>query len=362
MRNTKKIQLIFLMSSLFYGGAETQMRKIVTALNNDERIETTVLIERRWRNNYKDEDSFIENNRNIKFIDMNIVTENQYTRLIKTYAFLIPYFRNNKPEILLSYTLNGLLTLPLCHLNGVKLVYSERNSGETITAKKLYVYMLRKADVLSCNSKSAWNYMTKATKKTIHLINNGIDLPSDILQVKNTAICKLLIPARIHHDKNQKYIIECINKKMNIELYFAGKIDDEGYYNELVQLSKEKEIEEKCHWLGYLKNIDTEYDKYDVVVLPSIAEGTPNVVLEAFAKGMPVIASNIEMTSPLYGDEQLMFSLDDYNGLIKCLDYLDGMSLEKRKEMLKRNREFVETNYSTSAMTKKYIEIIINLE
>lgn len=361
MRNTKKIQLVFLMSSLFYGGAETQMRKIITALNCDERIETTVLIERRWRNNCADEVSFIDINRNIKFIDMNIVTDNQYIRLIKTYAFLIAYFKKNETAVFFSYTLNGLLTLPLCHLNRIKLIYSERNSGESITAKKLYVCMLKNADALSCNSKSAWNYITRATKKTVHQINNGIDLPPDVIQVKETSICKLLIPARIHHDKNQKYLIECTDKKMNLELFFAGKNDDEDYYNELVRLSKEKGIEDKCHWLGYLSNVVAEYPKYDAVVLPSISEGTPNVVLEAFAYGMPVIASNIEMTSPLYEDEQLMFSLDDDNGLIKCLGYLNGLSLEKRKEMLKRNREFVEINYSTSTMTKRYIDLILEM-
>lgn len=361
MRKKSKVKLIFLMTSLFYGGAETQMRKIIRALNTNNQIDTTVLIEKRISVNNDEEQEYIKLNSNIKFINMNITTNNQYVRLLTSWGFILHYLKKNKSDVFFTYTLNGLMCLPICHACGVKLIYSERNSGETITAKKLYVSVLKRVDALTCNSESADNYLKKATGKDVKQINNGIDLPERMLTLSTDRFTKLLIPARIHRDKNQKYLIQCLDRSMNVELFFAGKVDDENYYQELIALCKEKGIESQCHWLGYVKNIPLEYPKYDLVILPSIAEGTPNVVLEAFAYGMPVIASNIKMTAPLYEDKQLIFNLDDMQGVNKCLRYLDSMSGEDRVKMAKRNRCFVENNYSTEVMTNNYINTILGV-
>ena len=52
-------------------------------------------------------------------------------------------------------------------------------------------------------------------------------------------------------------------------------------------------IEKNIIFAGYQKYMRDYYEATDIVVLPSLTEGLPNVVLEAMSIGKPVIATNV---------------------------------------------------------------------
>jgi len=68
-------------------------------------------------------------------------------------------------------------------------------------------------------------------------------------------------------------------------------IGDGPERNRLLALRKNKNM--KVHFLGFQKNAVRFIQASDFIVLPSLAEGCPNVVLEALACGKPVIASKV---------------------------------------------------------------------
>lgn len=96
--------------------------------------------------------------------------------------------------------------------------------------------------------------------------------------------------------KGLNYLLESIslikNKIKDINLIIVGEGDYIGHYK---KLSKYLGIEENVSFLGKLqgKKLVEEYNSSSILVLPSLFDATPNVLLEAMACKKPVIGSNI---------------------------------------------------------------------
>lgn len=52
-------------------------------------------------------------------------------------------------------------------------------------------------------------------------------------------------------------------------------------------------LQDRVHFLGFQPRAPALMDRFDLLVLPSLSEGTPLVVLEAMAAGVPVVASDV---------------------------------------------------------------------
>ena len=72
-----------------------------------------------------------------------------------------------------------------------------------------------------------------------------------------------------------------------IRLHFVGTGDALGLRN----LSHTLGVEDSCHWYGAVphRQVLDMMGKMDVLLLTSVIEGTPHVVLEAIANGLPVV-------------------------------------------------------------------------
>src|SRR5439155_21538076 len=53
------------------------------------------------------------------------------------------------------------------------------------------------------------------------------------------------------------------------------------------------QLEEVIRFAGYRQDMDRIYPAIDLLVLPSLSEALPNVVLEAMAHGRPVVATRV---------------------------------------------------------------------
>jgi glycosyltransferase involved in cell wall biosynthesis len=74
------------------------------------------------------------------------------------------------------------------------------------------------------------------------------------------------------------------------ELWIAG--DGEEREN-LARLAAELDLGERVRLLGHRSDLIDLYQAFDVFVLSSLREGLPNVVLEALATEVPVVATNV---------------------------------------------------------------------
>jgi glycosyltransferase involved in cell wall biosynthesis len=104
------------------------------------------------------------------------------------------------------------------------------------------------------------------------------------------------------------------------------------------------------------------YRRADVFVLPSRDEGMPNVVLEAMASGLPVIASRIAGACDMVvdGETGLLLPPDDAGALAAAVARLAG-DAPTRQSFGRAGRERVERLYSWGSAARAYLDLFAAL-
>jgi len=107
---------------------------------------------------------------------------------------------------------------------------------------------------------------------------------------------RLLIGAigRLSEEKGFDLLIAAVDRLLeqgfDVELRIAGEGDQQDY---LARLIRAKGREDRIRLVGYQAQTIPLYEAMDVFVLSSLREGLPNVVLEAMAMEVPVIATRV---------------------------------------------------------------------
>ncbi|MCX8084616.1 MAG: GT4 family glycosyltransferase PelF [Calditerrivibrio sp.] len=145
------------------------------------------------------------------------------------------------------------------------------------------------------------------------VIPNGVDTQR-YEKISNIPRDKKIITliGRVVPIKDIKTFIRSIrilaNMFNDVEGWIVGPEDeDEEYVKECKDMVKTLSLEQNVKFLGFQK-VDDILSKTKILTLTSISEGMPLVILEAFASGVPVVATDVGSCRELiYG------SLDDYD-------------------------------------------------
>ncbi len=99
---------------------------------------------------------------------------------------------------------------------------------------------------------------------------------------------------RLSPEKGQIFFLkafrEVSTKMTNAQALLIGAGPEE---NNLISYCKSHGLEKRVRFTGHVSNIVDYYQILDIVVIPSHSEGLPNVLLEALAFGIPVIATKV---------------------------------------------------------------------
>jgi glycosyltransferase involved in cell wall biosynthesis len=113
---------------------------------------------------------------------------------------------------------------------------------------------------------------------------------------------------------------------------------------------------------GFRGDLDRYIPQLDLFVLPSHTEGLPNVVLEACAAGVPVVATAVGGTPEVIEDGQSGFLAPpgDAEQLAAAID--EALENEERlREVAFQGRQKVLEAYSFSAQRERYLELFAAL-
>jgi glycosyltransferase involved in cell wall biosynthesis len=103
--------------------------------------------------------------------------------------------------------------------------------------------------------------------------------------------------ARLTEQKGHRYLIEAMPEVLRFfpdaRFIFIG---DGPLFAELDELARSRDVAKAVHFLGFRTDISRLLQNLDLFVLPSLYEGLPNVVLEAMACGLPVVATAVDGT------------------------------------------------------------------
>ena len=133
---------------------------------------------------------------------------------------------------------------------------------------------------------------------------------------------RLLCVARIDRQKNQMALVEALARHPGIMLRLVGPVTQQDYREELEARAAALGVADRVAFVGALKpgspELIAEYAGADAFVLPSRHEPFGIVVLEAWAAGLPVAASDIGGLGRLcaaHPDAAIRFPADDASGL-----------------------------------------------
>ena len=151
--------------------------------------------------------------------------------------------------------------------------------------------------------------------------------------IKNSQKRKFLFIGRDERRKGIEELSEVIKNLnleiLNIEFHFVGQIKNE---NKL----KSKNI----YYYGLIKNTEKIVkiiDKMDVLICPSYSEGMPNVIIEAMARGLAIIATNVGAVSLLI-DNKVGWLIDKDNLIFSLNKSINkACHLENDKLLLMKN-------------------------
>ena len=157
----------------------------------------------------------------------------------------------------------------------------------------------------------------------------------------------LLCVARIDRQKNQMMIVEALAKHPEMTARLVGPVTQQDYRDELEHRAVELGVADRVAFVGALRpgspELIREYAKADVFVLPSRHEPFGIAVLEAWAAGLPVIASDIGGLGKLcsaHPDAALVFKCGDAAGLDGALGKMSRMIAHgEEKKMVVAGKE-----------------------
>lgn len=207
--------------------------------------------------------------------------------------------------------------------------------------RKLFKILFKKADSVISLGGDLTNILknNQVPAKKILVLPNGIPniwISNEVSMHENEKV-KCLFVGRDEKRKGLPILIEAFNKTNNkqLSLSIVGPIDKKQY-------ASKKNIT----WLGAIHEeqaLKAAYDQYDVLICPSFAEGMPTVILEAMARGLAVIATNVGATAELVSSENGFLIAPNSTGEVK--DALARLSknealLSMKKSSLSHAKEF----------------------
>lgn len=177
-------------------------------------------------------------------------------------------------------------------------------------------------------------------------IYSGIDLDrfydADPASDINDKKINLLMVSRLAEGKGFDVLLDALERISNdrVTLYIVG---DGPLHGWLEQEIEQRKLSDTVSLLGYRSDIPSVTAACDVFVLPSYREGTPRVITEAMASGLPVVATNIAgiPEQVVDGESGYLFPPGDDAALAAHLEKLIA-SREQCQAFAKAGRERVQ--------------------
>lgn len=194
----------------------------------------------------------------------------------------------------------------------------------------------------SCNGINLDTFSNnEATQKAKENLQKKLELPNSAFVIG--------FVGRLNKDKGMNLLFEAFNqlklKYNNLYMLMAGPLEPEDAFDQqyIHQLTTDNHI----FYLGKQKDLAAIYTMMDVFVLPSFREGLPNVLLEAAAMEIPMVASNINGCIDVVKHDVngLLFKKGNVNELVTAIEkYILNPQLAKLHGS--KGRAYISTHFS----------------
>ena len=292
--------------------------------------------------------------KNVKFINIknnshNFISKRLITSVLSIFSLYRLFKKLDKnSSVALSFQ-SHIIPIIVCSIFRRKIII--RNSEDAIEAtkyadKKLFAYFILILKIFFYNLSNGIITNSIKSKKSLQNITfnkNKIKLifnPCLKKIIKNKKKLRgnfILSVGRLCKQKNQEMLIKAfpyfLKKFPDYKLILVGHGYDEV---KLKKLCKDLDIKNNVLFYGQIYKPEKFYKKSKLLILPSLYEGLPNVLIEAVNYGLPCISTNCSGSEDILTKKYGIFiSKNDHKSLAKKMTF----SITNYKKILSNNEQ-----------------------
>ena len=215
--------------------------------------------------------------------------------------------------------------------------------------------LLSMPDAIAVNSRSALEQVRKAAlvdPARMYFLPNAIDLEAYSRAAVETGGCSAIFVSRLLPAKRADVFLRALAKARSAEPAVRGTVVGYGPEEDsLRRLAVELGLESGVEFLGFRGDAASLLQNASMFVFCSESEGTPNVILEAMAAGLPVITSPAGDAAELVeaGECGFVVPFGDVDATADAMVRL-ARSPELRRTLGRSGRDYVVENRATAGL------------
>lgn len=361
------MRILFVISSLAYGGAERQtilLSRQLARLGHEVGIYTltadTARIDELAGSGVK-----VSVDRKRRRLDLGVVRR------------LRRHILSWRPDIVHGLLFDGNLYARLAGWGmQVPVLNAERNDNYAVSLLQRIGYRLTAGlcDGIVANSHAGAEFarrLHRVREDELDVVWNGIDLAEMDARLKNAArpalelfpgdgLKRLCMVASIKPQKDHRLALRVLRRLVDLDpAWRLVCVGDEvtggvqGYKAQVLAELERLQLGEFVRFVGYRRDVPEIVASSDLLLVTSVHEGFPNAVLEAMACGTAVVSTE-------YSDVRRILPVaESVVGSRDARDIADAVlhSYPRRAEIAKAQRRWVEQHATTSASAAALLEV-----
>lgn len=220
--------------------------------------------------------------------------------------------------------------------------------------------MLRRAAVLHAfHEKDLCDFRAYGLKNPIAVIPNGVELPEES-SIRRGRERTILFLGRIHPKKGLHQLLEgwkllSNSQRSGWKLLIAGW-DDGGYLSTLQALVKENDLSSSIDFVGpVFGNRKMELmQTSSALILPSLSEGLPMTVLEAWSHSLPVLMTEMCNLPRGFESRAALKILPEPSDIARGLCEFFSLSDDVRRDIGLNGRTLVEAEFTWQRVSDQF--------
>lgn len=279
-------------------------------------------------------------------------------------------FKEQQPQVMQSFLFhaNVIGTMAAHRARVPHIVTGIRVADPSRWRQRVERWLAPRVDRMVCVSQGVETFCRHTCRfpeAKLQVIPNGIELessasftPARLTELGLAAGRRaLLFVGRLNRQKGLDWLIRDVLPDLLAALpeHDLVLVGDGPERQELIGLADSGGIASRVHFVGWRPDVPAIMAAADVLLLPSRYEGMPNVVLEAMAMGLPIVATRAEGVVELLGTaaEEQACAAGDVDGFRERVVRLIADQPFSR-QIIKENHARVAQKFSLTAMIQAY--------
>jgi len=346
----KKINILQLVTGLTVGGAENVVLSLAR-YTSKEKFNTYVLALSK-----KDEllSEFIKHDINTTILRKS----NSFVDFISMFKSLNSFIKKNNIQLVHAHMFHSLLLVSLVKvLNpSLKIVYTSHTLIKGFKLNQIITFLIkpfRNIDIIF--SKDIFRFFNKNEYK---IIPNGVKLEQYQVSYPKYDTFTFIAIGRLTEAKNHKFLIEfaqSLKEKYDFEIHIVGEGELRGELESMIEASN---LQKEIKLLGLCSDIPKRLKQSHALLMPSLWEGLPLVILEAGASHLPIISTPVgSIPSLLTNDNAYVCELNEFAVVAEEVLEESSKSDMKAEKLFKKISSF----YSIDKIVKAHEEIYTSI-